>query len=178
MGLHVRWLIASVLLLVSSPALADGVLYGELQVGAAAVSHSDLDFYPTFGTVSVGAFVYPGIGIELFGDIGFTEFEDDDFDLSIEQAFGAALRLQSRPMGGVQGFVTLGAVNYTLEQQSDVAGSATVNEDFTGVRVSVGLMQRLVRYPNLLVTAEYRHYNADEPLRVDALVLGLRVNAR
>lgn len=175
-----RWLIATMLLVTSSCALAEGPVYGELQLGAAGVRHSDLDFYPIFGTVSIGAYVMPNIGIELFADSGLVADDDDGFELDIEQAYGIALRLQSPPMNGVQGFIVLGAVNYTLNQESEGTNTVlapTVNEEFTGARVSVGLMQRLVRFPNLLFTAEYRHYNADEPLRVDAIVFGLRVNA-
>ena len=171
-----RWLIASLLILTSSTVLADGRLYGEVQFGVGGVSHSDLDFFPTFGTVTAGAFVFPGIGIEVFGDAGISDSEDDGFELSIEEAYGIAARFQSPPRKGLQGFIVLGAVNYTLEQQSN-AGAPTVREDFTGVRASVGLMQRIQRFPYLQVTAEYRHYNADEPLRVDAVVFGLRVNA-
>ncbi len=58
-----RWLIACVLLVTSSCALAEGPVYGELQLGAGMVSHSELDFYPVFGTVSLGAYVFPGIGL-------------------------------------------------------------------------------------------------------------------
>jgi len=70
-------------------------------------------------------------------------------------------------------------VNFTLDQTLTNAAASQVNdvnEEFTGLRVSVGLMQRLQRVPNTLVTAEYRHYNADGPLRLDAIVLGLRIN--
>ena len=171
-----RWLIASLLILTSSTVLADGRLYGEVQFGVGGVRNSDLDFFPTFGTVTAGVFVFPGIGIEVFGDAGISDEQDGGFELSIEEAFGIAARFQSPPKRGLQGFIVLGAVNYTLEQRS-TEGGPTVREDFTGVRASVGLMQRLERFPYLQFTAEYRHYNADEPLRVDALVFGFRVNA-
>lgn len=176
-----RWLIACVLLVASSQALAEGPVYAEVQIGAGGVRHSDLDFYPFFASATVGAYVLPNIGLEVFADTDIAAGEDEDFELAIEQAYGIAARFQSPPINGLQGFIVLGAVNYTLDQSFN-SGSSTstlsVNEDFTGVRVSVGLMQRLTRFPNLIVTAEYRHYNADEPLRLDALLLGLRVNAK
>jgi len=166
-----------VLLIVSTSSLADGPVYGELQVGVGGVYHSDLNFYPRFATASLGAYVLPNIGLELFADTGFAPGDDEDFELDIEQAYGIALRFQSPPWQGLSGFIVAGAVNYTLDQSLDSADSPSVNEEFTGARVSVGIMQRLKRLPGLLLTVEYRHYNADEPLKVDALVLGWRVNA-
>lgn len=176
-----RWLIACVLAVSSSFAAADGPVYGELQLGAAGISNGDLDFYPTFGSINAGVFILPNIGIELFADSGLQADSSDGFDLEIESAYGIAARFQSPPVRGTQGYIVLGAVNYTLEQDSNPVGdlaATRVSEDFTGARVSIGLMQRLQRAPNLLVSFEYRHYNADDPLHADALVLGLRVNAR
>ncbi|MFK7861114.1 MAG: outer membrane beta-barrel protein [Granulosicoccus sp.] len=175
-----RWLIATVLLVTTSCALAEGPVYAELQIGASGVRHSDLEFYPVFGTVSLGAYVAKNIGIEVFADSSVSSDDDEGFELDIEEAYGVALRLQSQPINNVQGFIVLGAVNYTLNQESLLSSGVSglpANEEFEGMRVSVGLMQRFERVPGLLFTAEYRHYNADEPLRVDALVFGFRVNA-
>jgi len=175
----VRWLIASVLLFTSLSVQAQNPLYAELNLAAGGVSHSDLDFVPVFGSVSVGSYVYPGIGIELFGDSGFESGSDDGLELSFNEAVGAGMRLESPARRGMQGYIVLGAVEYTLEQRVENTSSlGLVREDFTGMRISVGLMQRLVRLPALLVSAEYRHYNAGERLRVDAFVLGLRGNVR
>lgn len=174
-----RWLIACVLAVSSSFACANGPVYAELQLGAGGVRNSDLNFYPAFGSLNVGLFVLPNIGIELFADSGIGTDDAGNFDMALDQAYGIAARFQSPPIRGVQGYIVLGAVNYTLDQTSKSSGSLpelSVKEDFTGVRASVGLMQRLQRARNLLVSFEYRHYNAGEPLRLDALVLGLRVN--
>lgn len=175
-----RWLIACVLAVSSGFATADGPVYGELQLAAGGVQNSDLDFYPIFGSVSAGVFLFPGIGLEIFADTSLRSDNDGPFNMDIEQAYGVAARFQSPPTYGIQGYIVLGAVSYTLDQDSKASAafdSSSVNREFSGVRVSVGLMQRLKSVPNLLVSFEYRHYNADEPLRVDALVLGLRVNA-
>ena len=158
---------------------AEGKLYGEFQFNASVVSNEDLDFFPTFGTLSLGAYVFPNIGVEVFADTGFTAGTDDGFELDVERAFGVALRFQSPPVRGVQGYIALGAVNYTLNQDLENAAlrvGPAANEDFNGFRVSVGLMERLSFLPSVLATIEYRHYNADEPLRVDAIALGIRVN--
>ena len=174
-----RWLIAWVLAASCSIAAAEGPFYGEIQFAAGGVTNSDLEFNPTFASISAGVFVYPNIGIELFADTGLGSDGTGGFELEIEGAYGIAARFQSPPSRGTQGYLVLGAVNYTLDQTSrptQTQGGTSVNEDFTGVRASVGLMQRLQRFPNLLVSFEYRHYNADEPLRVDALVLWLRFN--
>lgn len=173
-----RWLLACVLLTMSTWSVADGTLYGEVQIGGAAVGHSELDFFPALSSFSIGAFVLPGIGIDFFADTGLTSGDDEDLTLEITDAFGAGIRFQSPSRHGTQGYVVLGAVSYSAEQSFNLAseGSSTVSEDFTGVRVSVGVMQRLNRFPNLQLTGEYRHYNAGEPLRVDALLIGLRFN--
>ena len=174
-----RWLIACVLAVTSSFALAEGPLYGEVHLAAGGVQHPNLDFYPIFGSVTVGAFVMPGIGLEVFADTNLKSDERSGFDLEVEHAYGIAARFQSPPVNGVQGYITLGWVNFAVEQRSSGTPSlaaSSVSEDFTGGRVSIGLMQRLKRFRNLLVSMEYRHYNADDPLRVDALLLGLRVN--
>ncbi len=161
-------------------AAADGPIYGELQLAGGAVRHSDIDFYPTFGSATIGGYVLPNIGIELFADMGFGSDSSRGLNMDIEGAYGIAARFQSaRATRGIRGYIVLGAVSYTLDQDIRASGSSaarSVEEDFVGFRGSVGLMQRLKRFNNLQFTAEYRHYNADEPLRVDALVLGLRVN--
>lgn len=174
-----RWLIACFLLVSSSFTQAEGAVYGEVQVAAAGVEHSNLDFYPVFGSVSAGVFVVPGIGIELFADSNISSDRTDGFDLEVEDAYGIAARFQSPPVNNVQGYIVVGMVQYNVNQQAvgqTGAGDSRVSEEFSGARVSLGLMQRLKRLPGLLVSVEYRHYNAGEPLRVDALMLGLRVN--
>ncbi|ASJ75518.1 outer membrane beta-barrel protein [Granulosicoccus antarcticus] len=175
-----RWLIACVLAVSSSFASADGPVYAELQLGAGRIDNGDLGFYPTFAGFNVGVYLVPNIGLELFADSGLSSDEAGDFDMEMEQAYGIALRFQSPPQRGTQGYIVLGAVNYTLDQTSEASGAlpgTSINDDFTGARVSVGIMQRLERIPNMQVSFEYRHYNSGESLRLDALVLGLRVNA-
>ncbi len=174
-----RWLIACVLAVTSSFASAEGPLYGEVHLAVSGVQHPNLDFFPIFGSVTVGAFVMPGIGLEVFADTNLQSDERSGFDFEVEHAFGIAARFQSPPVSGVQGFITLGWVNFSVEQRAlgtPTLAASSVSEDFTGARVSIGLMQRLQSFRNFLVTVEYRHYNADDPLRVDAVLLGLRVN--
>lgn len=176
-----RWLLAVFLAVSTSHAIADGPIYGEVQIAGAAIQHSDLDFYPTFGSFNVGAYLFPNIGLEVFADAGIGSDSAGGLDMDIEGAYGIAARFQSPPVGsGIQGYIVLGAVSYTLDQLSRataVLPRSSVDEEFRGVRVSIGFMQRLKSFNNLQFTAEYRHYNADEPLRIDALVLGMRINA-
>lgn len=176
-----RWLMACVLALTTSFATADGPVYGEIQAAGGAVQNSDLDFYPTFGSVNAGVYVFPNIGFEVFADSGIGSDVSGAFRMEIEGAYGIAARFQSPSSpGGTQGYIVLGLVNYTLDQSARGTANpslGSVDEDFRGARVSIGFMQRLRSFRNLQFTAEYRHYNADEPLRVDALVIGLRVNA-
>jgi len=175
----VRWLIACVLTVCSSFANAEGALYADLQFSVAKVNHSELEFYPQFASVSAGVFLYPGIGIEVFADGGLGSDRRSGLDLEIENAYGIAIRLQSPPVRRVQGFIVLGAVDYTINQSASATSSSvgsSIDGNFTGLRVSVGLLERLERWENVLLSLEYRHYNADEPLQVDALLLGVRVN--
>jgi hypothetical protein len=175
----VRWLIACVLTFCSSIATANGPVYAEAQFAAAGVNHSGLDFYPQFASVSAGVFLRPGIGLEVFADGGLSADRKGGQQLEVENAFGVAIRLQSPPIRRVQGFVVSGAVNYSINPTAaamGASGSSSIEGDFKGARISVGLMERLERWENVLLTLEYRHYNASDPLRVDALLLGLRFN--
>lgn len=174
-----RWLIACVLTVVSSFANADGPLYADLQIAAAGVSHSDLDFYPQYASVSAGLFLRPGIGLEIFADSGLASDRKSGFNLEVENAYGVAIRFQSPPVRRVHGYIVIGAVNYSIKQTATATsslGGSSIEGDFTGMRVSVGMVERLERWENVMLSLEYRHYNADEPMRVDALLLGLRVN--
>jgi hypothetical protein len=175
----VRWLIACVLVVFSSFANADGPLYADLQFAAAGVNHSNLDFYPQFASVSAGVFLRPGIGLEIFADSGLVSNRKSGFDLEVESAYGVAVRLQSPPIRRVHGFIVIGAVNYSIKQTAtatSILGGSSLEDDFRGMRLSVGLIERLERWDNVLLSLEYRHYNADDPMSVDALLFGLRVN--
>ncbi len=173
-----RWLLALCLVVGTASAHADGRLYGELYLGGGGVRYSsldqDFDAYPIFGGVTLGAYVLPGLGLEVFADQGIATDEEQSFDIGLEEAFGAAARFQSPSIGGTSGYIVLGYVDFTVEQEQD--GASALSESFTGARFSVGLMQRLSRFPSLQVSAEYRNYYVDEPVRVDGLVLGLRLN--
>jgi hypothetical protein len=175
----VRWLIACVLTIVSSSANADGALYADLHIAAAGVKHSNLDFYPQYASVSAGLFVRPGIGLEVFADSGLASDRKRGFNLRVENAYGVAIRLQSPAVRRVHGYIVIGAVNYSVKQTASATnslGGSSIAGDFTGMRVSVGMVERLKRWENVMLSLEYRHYNADDPMRVDALLLGLRVN--
>lgn len=174
-----RWLLACVLALGTSVAQADGPLYAEFQIGAAGVRNGDLDFVPKVASVSAGFYLRKGIGLEIFADRGVATDRKDGFDLDLESAYGIALRLESPQVRRTRGFLILGAAEYTINQQtvgSNGLADSSVDGDFTGFRISLGITERLERWENVLVSVEYRHYNADEPLRVDALFLGLRIN--
>jgi hypothetical protein len=175
----VRWLIACVLAVFSSFANADGPLYADLQFAVAGVSHSSLDFYPQFASVSAGVFLRRGIGLEIFADSGLGSDRKRGFDVEVENAYGIAVRLQSPPTRRVQGFIVIGAVNYSMKQTAaatNTLGGSSIEGDFTGMRISVGILERFEHWDNVLLSLEYRHYNADDPMRVDALLFGLRVN--
>ena len=151
--------------------------YGELHFGANGIRHSDLDFFPLFASVTAGAFVLPNIGIEVFADLALAEEDNAGFDVELTSALGIAARFQSPPWQGLSGYVVLGVVDYTVTQspQNASIGGGSIEEDFFGVRVSVGVIQQLKRLPKLSVSAEWRSYAVDEPIRVDSLVIGLRI---
>ena len=169
-----RWLPALCLMVCAASAQANDRLYGELHLGANGIRYSDLGLYPISGSVTLGAFVWPGIGLELFADQGFNTDSERSFDIGLEQAYGVATRFQSPEMGGTSGYIVLGYADFTVEQEQD--GRATISEGFTGARASIGLMQRLRQFPSLQISAEYRNYYVDEPVRVDGFYLGLRWN--
>ncbi len=168
-------MISLMLVLFSAQATADIRLYGEARLGAGGVRHSDLDFYPTFGSFSAGVFVFGNIGIEGFVDAPLSDGERDVFELGITQASGAAIRLQSPAQRGLQAYVLIGYVDFTLKQTgTTVQGTSAVKESFEGVRVSVGVHQQLQRMKGLSVGVEYRNFYADSGITVDGLSAGLR----
>lgn len=172
-----RLILALVFLFSAMQLQADIRLYGEARAGAGGVRHSDLDFYPRFGSFSVGAFIFENIGIEGFVDAPLSTDKTGVFEVDITQASGVALRLQSPPERGLQAYVLLGVVNFGLKQKENansVGGQRTIEEDFTGVRVSVGLNQRLELVQGLIFGIEYRNYHADSGITVDGVSLGLR----
>lgn len=151
--------------------------YGELHFGVNGIRHSDLDFIPLFASVSAGVFILPNIGIEVFVDAALADDENAGFDVELTSAQGIAARFQSPPWKGLSGYVVLGAVNYRVTQspQNASIGNGSIEEDFVGGRVSVGVIQQLKRLPKLSVSAEWRSYFVDEPIRVDSLVIGMRI---
>lgn len=158
-----------------------GRSYGELYLGAGGVKVRDLDFYPLFAGLSAGAFVLPGIGVELFADASLADDEADGFQLEVERAYGAGVRFQSPSLEGLSGYIVLGYVEMSISQELDDAidgDERRVEEDFTGVRASVGFVQRFDRIPWLSMSAEYRVYYVEDGLDLDAFLLGLRFGAR
>jgi len=171
-----RLVFAVLLLLAASQSQASITLYGEARLGAGGVRHSELDFYPTFGSFSAGVFVFENIGIEGFVGTSIASHETDGFDLDVTQSSGAALRLQSpAQLGGLEAYILLGYVNFSLEQEENgVVGSRVVKSSFNGVRVGIGVHQRLKSVNGLIVGVEYRNDYADSGITVDGLSLGLR----
>jgi len=174
-GLALRLIVALVLVLVSVHAHSAVSVYGEAQLGAGGVRHSNLDFYPGFGSFSGGIFVFDNIGIEAFVDTSLSDGEQGDFKLGIENAAGVAVRFQSPSQRSLQAYVLLGYVDFTLRQEGVTAlGERFVKQPFEGIRFSVGVHQRLKKVQGLLFGVEYRNYYADSGITVDGLSVGLR----
>ncbi|MEE9334778.1 MAG: outer membrane beta-barrel protein [Granulosicoccaceae bacterium] len=171
-----RWLLALVLTFSSLPAVAESQFYGEFQLGVHGVQHSELDFYPGFASGSVGMYVRPRIGVELFYDRATSTGRDDDFDVEVNEASGIAARFESPAQIGLQAYILLGYVTYSINQYENLATPRRLaKENFTGARISLGLAKTLQRYRQVQFVFEYRNYDVDAPLRVDGFGLGLRV---
>ena len=156
---------------------ASGRAYLEVQAGGGNVRVSDLQFYPVIGGVTVGVYVRPGIGVELSADGGIDADEDGGFELGLDGAAAASLRFESPPTRSTSGYVTLGYVAYTLSQEREAGGGAEIDEDFGGLRASIGVVQRLKRVPALSVSGEFRTWYTEDGLHLTALLLGLRLSA-
>lgn len=168
---------ACAVLATAGEATADSPVYAEAAVAASGVRHSDVDFYPIFGSVTLGAYVWPGIGVELFADRGIAEDEKRGFDLSLEEAEGAALRFRSPEDNGLSGYIVLGYVDFMIEQErADAGDDRALEVELSGARVSIGVSQRLRAVDSLIVSAEYRNYYTEEDVRVDGLLLSLGWN--
>ncbi len=157
----------------SVPALP---LYADFQYTLGGVKHSDINFNPGFGTLGVGAWIRPGIGIEGFIDQGTSSSREGNFDLQLEQASGVNLRFQSPTTdGGVFSYVLLGMVSVdVIQDESDERGQRRVRQGFEGVRISVGFGIEFRRLEALSLTGEYRYYAVDEDIQIDGISVGLR----
>ncbi len=167
-----RLTIALIFLCSSVVAQAEFKLYAEARMGAGGVRHSDLDFYPTFGSFSGGVFLFENIGIEGFIDTPLSAGTEGDFELNVLEAAGGAVRFQSPPQNGLQAYILIGFVNFKLEQKEE--GGPTLREVYDGARLSVGVQQRLEWFPGFIFGAEYRNYYANSGITVDGISLGLR----
>ena len=152
--------------------------YAEVQLGASGVRHSGLDFVSPFAGASAGLWLYPGIGVEAFAETELERGADAGFEAGVAEAYGAALRLSSPARDGLRGYVVLGYVDFTVAQAPRDGAGREIEERFGGARVGIGLQQRLRVAPALLVGAEYRSFLVDEPIHVEGLVLGLRIDVR
>ncbi len=171
-----RWLLAILFLFGTTSAAADSGFYGELHAGVKGVRHSELDFYPTFGSLSAGVFIVQNVGIEVFADVALSASEKGNFEIEIAHASGVAIRFQSPPQQGLRAYLTLGYVDFAVEQsEADTRGARQVTQGFSGGRVSVGITRQLASLPQLRVILEYRNYYVDQGITVDGLSFGLRV---
>lgn len=175
-----RLVFAVLFLLAASQSQAAINLYGEARLGAGAVRHSDLDFYPRFGSLSAGVFVFENIGIEGYVSSSLGSDKQDGFDVEVTESSGAAVRFQSPPkLGGLQAYILLGYVSFQLQQIEDgIEEPRTVKTTFDGVRVAIGVHQRLKLVNGLIFGLEYRNDYADSGITVDGLSFGLRYEMR
>ncbi|PID63977.1 MAG: hypothetical protein CSB44_00470 [Gammaproteobacteria bacterium] len=153
-------------------------LYGELLAGGSSIHIVDTDYYPLIASASFGLWLADGVGIEVFADGSFRDDEAAGFELDMPEARGLALRLESPPVHDLSGYITLGYVEYDIEMQSIEDGAPISEEEFGGVRVSVGFTQTLGFLPIAAASLEYRHYNADTDANVDAILFGFRLAHR
>lgn len=154
-------------------------VYADVQWGVQAVRHSDLNFFPYFVTGTLGFWVFDNLGIETFGDLALQSDKNGVFELEIEEAGGIGLRFQSPPKRGFSLYLLAGYVDFQVTQVSrNVRGRHRVSEGFGGVRMGIGLAQRLRSFDSVLITGEYRNYYSEDEIQLDAVSIGLRVNVR
>ena len=156
-------------------------LYADVQTGVQGVRHSALNFYPMFGSVSAGLWLFDNIGVEVFADVPLADDDNGVFQLEVVDTAGLALRFQSPPTTRFQAYVVLGYVDLTVEQRERLVvesepRSRLVRQGFSGLRISLGFAWRVPRVPALLGILEYRNYYTEDELQVDGLAFGLRLN--
>ncbi|MBX2824631.1 MAG: hypothetical protein KTR33_07865 [Gammaproteobacteria bacterium] len=160
----------------AQPPSLQGV-YGDIQFAFGGVRHSDVEFNPGFASVSVGAWLWEGIGLEVYLDQGLNKGSDGDFDLEITDANGIAARFQGRADEGLFAYVVLGIVATRLEQaEGGDSAPRTVVQNYRGGRISIGFGSELSFFNGARLLAEYRNYFVDEDLHMDALTVGLQVS--
>jgi len=177
-----RLIVALLILLAASQSQAAVKFYAEARLGAGGVRHSDLDFYPQIGGITAGVFVLEniGIGVEAFAGTTIAPGDEGVFEIEMTETVGAAVRFQSPPqLGGLQAYILLGYVNFELEQnENSTSDREPVRSSFNGVRVGIGIHQRLQVVNGLSFGVEYHNDYADTGITVDGLSLGLRYEMR
>lgn len=154
-------------------------VYGDLHFALGGVQHSDVDFNPGFASLSLGVWLWKGIGLEVFADKGLNAGQDGEFDLEITDANGVAARFQSPSSDGIFAYVVLGVVRTRIEQSNDSSQiQPLIVQNYRGGRLSIGIGRELQIIPGGRLTAEYRNYFVDEDLQMDALSVGLQLNFR
>ena len=154
-------------------------LYGDINVALSGARHSELDFYPGFVSLSGGAWIRRGVGVDVFVDEGLFSDEKDGFEFEITSASGVAARFQSPPRKGFFAYVVAGVVSLRIVQDEETdLGQRSVVQNYQGGRISVGIGQQLSFARNLIITGEYRNYFVDTELQIDALSLGVRLSFR
>jgi len=150
-------------------------LYGDLHYAYGGVAHSDLEFNPSFLSLSGGVWLLRGIGIEVYTDRALNESRQGNFELEWTRTSGFAARFQSPDRQGFFAYVLLGMAYTHLEQfESDSRGERTVVQNYEGGRLSIGFGQKYRSIPGMVIVGEYRNYFVDESLNLDALSVGLR----
>ena len=150
-------------------------LYGDIHFAYGGVAYSEIEFNPSFASFSGGAWLFPGIGFEVYSDRNLSSSREGNFELELTSTSGMAMRFQSPPRNGFFAYVLLGLAFTRIEQsESDSRGERTVIQNYEGGRISIGFGQNIRSVHGLVLVGEYRNYFVDEDLNIDAVSFGLR----
>ena len=142
-------------------------IFSEIEEGDASA-----EFKPAALSGRLGAYIEPGVGIELYGMAG-TKVEDLNIDLSLNYMLGLAARFETPESEGGKIYFLLGYGITELDMDrsgSGTPGSATFHDFSYGG----GVEFRLGGSEKLFINLQAIRYYAQDNIQIDGASLGLR----
>lgn len=137
-----------------------------------AVSLSGEKFEPVIASITVGTWLFEGIGFELELGTGVREDNVAALEIGTESQVSIGLRLESKPVNGVAAYVLLAATGVTLNSRFTSGNAADRNHDFSGFRGVFGLTFPLSS--RSVIDAAVSHSEFDDDFNINTFRIGAR----
>lgn len=147
--------------------------YGGLDANYISNEVGPAEFHPLAAGGRIGAYLEPGVGLELHAMTGVNDDKDIDIDSELSYTVGMAARFESPESEGGKIYFLLG---YALSEL-DVSRSGTGKPgtvSFDDFSYGGGLEFRLGKTRKLYMNLQMVRFYSDNGIDLDAVSLGLR----